>query len=229
MTNSRILEAALTSAIRVALDPDEDARLSAAVQAALLSGVQDGARLASAVGNRALWGVELGTRGGPDLLLVDAEDQVRVVVEHKRGASAQFTGVAAIRNVAPFSDPIAQDAAGAVLAVPAEFDDWHTYDDALCVAHAHTQVRDGRRRHGVEQIDGYRAFPWWLSAFYTLPDPKQVIWLLLDSDDRTAQEAFPQAATASDWESTGYTTFVGTLKRLAAVHPPVQALTQLMA
>lgn len=229
VTNNRMLEAALTSAIRVALDPDEDPHLSAAVQAALLSGVRDKTRLAAAVGSRALWGVELGTRGGPDLLLVDDHDQVRVVVEHKRGARAQYTGVATIRDYKPFSDPVAQDAADIVLAVPAMFDDWHVYDDLLCVDHAHTQVRDGRRRHGLEQIDGYRAFPWWLAPPFTLPDPKQATWLLLDSEDRTATKAFPQAATAGDWESTGYTTFVKTLGGLAGDHPPVQTLIELMA
>jgi len=58
---------------------------------------------------------------------------------------------------------------------------------------------------GMPQIDFYRCTPEkWVRGLTnggeaSLPDPTNVLWVLLDSRRRSAAEAFPGAHTAAEW------------------------------
>jgi hypothetical protein len=136
----------------------------------------------------------------PDLLLTRSDGHVVFVVEVKRGARAQVTGLGRFPYddlAARFADQRSRD----LRPVPG-LKEWHVAEDnAECPCWAHTGPRDGMRQGGLFQIDVYRYWANWVPSGYSLSDPMQVRWILLDEFDRTPKEAFPEAFSADLWEA----------------------------
>lgn len=136
----------------------------------------------------------------PDLLLTRSDGHVVFVVEVKRGAKAQVTGLGRFPYddlAARFTDQRSRD----LPPVPG-LKEWHVAEDnAECPCWAHTGPRDGTRQGGLFQIDVYRYWANWVPSGCSLSDPMQVRWILLDELDRTPKEAFPEAFSADLWEA----------------------------
>ncbi|MEV0052446.1 hypothetical protein AB0H34_18315 [Saccharopolyspora shandongensis] len=209
-----------TSSIRCLFDPEASPELTAAAGIALA----EAARLPRETwGGAMLWGFETSRRFGPDLLLVDANDRVRAVVELKRGAAAQVTSLANFSGSARFLDAASQ-------ALPSDLGltRWHVDDDPACTCLWHTQRRGGLVRGGLYQIDAYRHFTGWLTNGVTLPDPQTVPWILLDEQDRTPAEAFPDAFSADLWIPASLSTFARGLSEALDLATAVSAYEHLV-
>jgi hypothetical protein len=142
---------------------------------------------------------------GPDLLLTGNDDQVLFVVEVKRGAAAQVTGLARF----PHDDIGARFTDERSRAMPRDLGqpEWHVVQDDSVCCWAHTGILQGKRQGGLFQIDVYRHWASWLPTTVSLPDPAQVRWILLDEYDRTPRQAFPDAFSADLWEPGSLMTF----------------------
>jgi hypothetical protein len=134
----------------------------------------------------------------PDFLLTGSDGQVRFVVEVKRGASAQVTGLASF----PYDDFGARftDQRSRSLTRDLGTAEWHAVQvDSLC-CWVHTGTRRGENQGGLYQIDVYRHWASWVPAGCALPDPAKVRWILLDEEGRTPEQAFPDAFSTDLWE-----------------------------
>ena len=85
----------VTAGLWALLNPREDPLLAARVTGAFLA-VLPAPLAAHLAGFGPLRGWTLEGQFGPDLLLADHDDVVRVVVEHKRGAPAQVTALSTV-------------------------------------------------------------------------------------------------------------------------------------
>ncbi|MEU4243996.1 hypothetical protein [Actinoplanes sp. NPDC026619] len=185
------IEETMTKAIWDLFDPGSDPLLAHAAAEALLGGVEAPTR--TSVTSRPLWGYLSQAHGGPDLILV-ADNRVRVVVEHKRGARPNYTGLPLFAGSQRFDDPMAR----AVNPIG----DSTRHGHADCDCYWHTQRgRDGLVTAGIPQIDAYRTFRRWVRPEISLDDANDVIWLLLDQKSRAAHTAFPESATAGAWHT----------------------------
>jgi hypothetical protein len=197
-------ETATTEAIRRLFDPDVYPRVATAGVEALLADVEGPLREAAL--STPLWGYESGTGWGPDFLLVDASDRVRVVVEHKRGGPANYTGLPRFMDSERFDDPLAR-------LVELRGDPGSHVKDSPCECIWHTgKNKKGLVRSAVPQIDAYRGFRGWLTSDVSLDDPTRVLWILLDRDGRLPEVAFEDPVTASAWQTTGYKKFISVLE-----------------
>jgi|ERR1035438_3072346 hypothetical protein len=186
-------EQLITRAIRDLLDPGIDRALALIVRDAILAGV-DKRTVASVVGDAPVWGYESCTRAGPDLCLLDADNQIHVVVEHKCGAPPNAEPYPHFNTLTRFNDPLA-------LSLPSR-----PADSA--------DVPDGPWGRGkLWQIDYYRCTRNWIQALktgepVTLPDATAVVWILLDLHGRDARDLFWDGHTSGEWITTGYQQFV---------------------
>ena len=135
----------------------------------------------------------------PDLLLTGNDGQVRFVVEVKRGASAQVTGLTSF----PYDDFGARftDQPSRALTRDLGVAEWHVVRDDSACCWVHTSTRHGENQGGLYQIDVYRHWASWVPSGCALPDPTKVRWILLDERDRTPQQAYPDAFSKDLWES----------------------------
>lgn len=175
------------------------------VHLALLSGV-DPAERDRVISGEQLWSWAPCANPGPDLGIVNASDRVLAVFEHKRDARSNVTSYARFQGRSRFDDPVAQS-----LVIPEHTPGRHAPGECRgCEDYWHTGLRRGRFAAGMPQIDFYRCTPdRWVRPLKTggnihLPDPAQVLWVLIDRYGRTAGEAFPGAHTAAEWHTTSY-------------------------
>lgn len=140
-------------------------------------------------------------KGGfrPDLMLFDDEDQVRVVIEIKCGAQGNSTSLEHIRiggrfaeeTGTQFDDPTARlILAAASIDASTDIDRHDPIGCSLpCIGHSKL---DSTRRvlAGIAQIDAYRVSRRWIPGDVTLDDAEQVAWVFLDSEGRSAAQAF---------------------------------------
>jgi hypothetical protein len=186
-------EATTTSAIRGLLDPDKDLTLALIIRDALLAGA-DKRRVAQVIGQTPLWGYESGARATPDLGMIDATNQIRVVIEHKRGAAPHPGRYPHFNTLTRFNEPLA-------LSLPARLTDGEN-------------VLVGPWGYGkLWQIDYYRCTNDWIRALetghpVTLPDATKALWILLDSKGRDARELYWEGHTSAEWTTTSYGQFV---------------------
>ncbi|MFD9224850.1 hypothetical protein ACFWDI_33740 [Streptomyces sp. NPDC060064] len=130
--------------------------------------------------------------------------------EHKRDAYSNVTSYGTFQGRRRFNDAVAQS-----MTIPEYTPGMHTPEECRgCEAHWHTGLRNGRWAAGMPQIDFYRSTPdRWVRPLKDgggsvhLPDPTEVLWVLLDRHGRTAEEAFPHAHTAAEWQTTSYCDF----------------------
>jgi hypothetical protein len=187
-------EQSITSALRDLLDPGIDLALALIVRDAILAGASERI-VVDVVGDAPLWGYESRTRAGPDLCVIDADNRIRVVVEHKCGAKANCEPYPLFNTLTRFNDPLALS----LPARPAETDD----------------IPDtGPWGQGLLwQTDYYRCTRDWIRPLetgepVTLPDATAVLWILLDIDGRDARELFWDGHTSGDWITTSYQQFL---------------------
>lgn len=189
-------EQVITTEIRDLLDPDTDLTLALIVRDAILAGV-DKSIVARAVGNAPLWGYETGTRTTPDLCLLDAGNQIRVVVEHKCGAKPNSEPYPRFNTLTRFNDPLA-------LSLPAR------------PANPGDAAEGPWGQGELWQIDYYRCTRDWIKVLQTgepvtLPDATAALWILLDARGRDARNLFWDGHTSGEWITTGYQQFVSPL------------------
>lgn len=204
-----------TGAIGDLFDPALFPGLAQAATAAFLT------TLAPMSGHRpgmALRGVVPDSKPCPDLLLTGNDGRVLFVVEMKRGAAAQVTGLTRFpydNFNARFTDQRSRELP-ADLGLP----EWHVVQDDSECCWAHTGIRQGKRQGGLFQIDVYRHWASWLPSGNSLPDPTHVRWILLDEYDRTPQQAFRYAFSADLWEPGSLGDFARRLVPVYEVIPP---------
>lgn len=180
---------------------------------ALLSGV-DADKRKQVVAEETLWSWDPRANPGPDFGALNADDYVRVVVEHKRDAKSNPTSYGKFIGRKRFDDPVAQS-----YVVPKHTPGRHTPEQCRGCEDSdwHTAIRKGKFAAGMPQIDFYRCTPEkWIRRLegggeVNLPDPTKVLWVLLDSRGRSAVEAFPGAHTATEWYTTSYDDFAAGL------------------
>lgn len=166
--------------------------------------------------NEPLWIYQWRKSPGPDLVLVDDRDAVRVVIEHKRKAQAQASSMAAFSRGRRFTDVRSQQFTLGGDPAP------HTWRQAneCCGWSPHQSKRRsdpaGQYRAGVWQIDLYRYSSVWLNDAVTLDNPEDVHWVLLDEEDRSASEVFEGADSADLWHTTGYPAFIAAVSAARA-------------
>ncbi|MDW4910670.1 hypothetical protein RB628_36450 [Streptomyces sp. ADMS] len=179
------------------------------VHSALLAGVEPVQR-DRVVSGQELWIWTPNANPGPDFGILNADNRVLAVFEHKRDAYSNVTSYGTFQGRRRFSDAVAQS-----LTIPKYTPGLHTPEACRgCESHWHTGLRHGRWAAGMPQIDFYRSTPdGWIRSLKNgessahLPDPAEALWVLLDRHGRTAEEAFPHAHTAAEWHTTSYHDF----------------------
>lgn len=204
-----------TCAIGRLFDPVLFPRLARAATAAFLTA---SGRISRHRPGIALRAVVPYRRPCPDLLLTGNDGQVLFVVEMKRGAAAQVTGLTRF----PYDDFDARftDQRSRTLPRDLGLPEWHVVQDDSACCWAHTGIRQGKRQGGLFQLDVYRHWASWLPSKGSLPDPTQVRWMLLDEYDRTPQQAFPDAFSADLWEPGSLGNFARRLVPVYDMLPP---------
>jgi len=183
---------------------------------ALLSGV-DAAKRNHVIAGETLWSWDPRANPGPDFGALNPNNDVRVVVEHKRYAKSNPTSYGKFIGRKRFDDPVAQS-----YVVPKHTTGQHTPEQCLGCEDSlwHTAIRKGKFAAGMPQIDFYRCTPdKWVRRLEDggeahLSDPTKVLWILLDSRGRSAAEAFPGAHTAAEWYTTSYDDFAAGLWKI---------------
>jgi hypothetical protein len=207
-----------TKAIWDLFHPVSDYATTRLAQQALLAGAPRAVQ--ELAGTDPLYSFTLPGIGGPDMVLLDEGNRVRVVVEHKQEAPPQAPASMPYRDLKPWRG--AGEVGEKLLkeVVETGLDRWHPGEapDCQCVLHTQRKTKDpykGMLRSGIWQIDAYRCFGRWLAdvvvddegARVQLDDPSKVAWIILDRYDRDPAYLFDGAYTAAQWHVTGYPEF----------------------
>ncbi|WP_129586617.1 hypothetical protein [Microterricola viridarii] len=162
-------------------------------------------------------------KGGfrPDLMLFDDDDQIRVVIEIKCGAPGNSTSLQHSRiggrfageAGSQFNDQTARQILEAGGIDGGSNIDRHdpTSCTLPCIGHS-KKDRTGRVLAGLAQIDAYRVSRRWIPDDVKLDDADRVAWVFLDSQGRSAAQAFSYSAVYEEtwalsgevWDSVGF-------------------------
>lgn len=166
-----------------------------------------------------LWPVLPKRKGfGPDLLLVDGDDEVRTITEVKRGAQVNVVQVGSLLDAdgewdRPFTDPVAVD-------LMQRYEDERTHraphhDSAACRDedgdlrhwHHYRSSGDGTFTTCVVQPDAYRMSSLWLPPGFTI-DPARAHWVLFDEAGASPKDRFCEASRPDVWTGSSFAGFV---------------------
>lgn len=192
-------ENAISRGIWNLLDPASDPVLVRVIVEALLDGVSTKER--KQLASVKLWGFLPEARPGPDLTLVDQDDAIRIVVENKSYAKPNAEPYPHFNRHARFSDQLA-------MSLP------ERPSDVEYVPSGPWGNPDGVGPL-LWQIDYYRCNTSWLKPQVTLNRADNVLWILLDRENRNARDLFRNAHTAHIWKTTSYS---GCARRLLVGH-----------
>lgn len=153
----------------------------------------------------------------PDMVILDADDNVLCVLEFKINAPANPTSVLIAAR-----DGYLEDATETDLAL--EYEDLHAHDWDHCACGSGQLVKNQGGLHlpAIWQIDCYRFTRGWLQQNgLTIVKPADVLWVLVDLRGRAARDVFrlhgprhplPLTAHSADqWHTTSYAALVPAL------------------
>jgi hypothetical protein len=159
-----------------------------------------------------LWAVWPTGSFTPDLLLVDDRDDLRVVIENKRGAQINATPL--VGNVIDSSGAVRQPMPGARAdALHQEYEPEftslgrHEWSEE-CEYHLCNNYpsRGPGRQMYAPQVDAYRMTTAWVPDGFTVNHPDQLVWLFLSEHGETVADLEPRAVSARDgvWMTRSY-------------------------